>query len=234
MAASQDKKAKDKFFQDLYRLDHLDEDSNDFGVSSPQHLPKQSARIPGTKPIGSAHEAVQIERSKRKRSALIENPKPLQQAASSFALLRPSKKSKPSDLRRNMTDPTERRRNITDPTEMRRMTDLSNLKPRKGVPKVPRIPPGKQIFKGCGFVFCKTTPSTCSRHSSNILAVFVPNNDLDPSFAFRIYKAVHHGALWANEFSKDVTHVVVAQNLDVKEASKAFPAKEIPVCTCFL
>lgn len=48
----------------------------------------------------------------------------------------------------------------------------------------------------------------------------MPNNDICPARRFRIHKAIQHGAVWANEWYDDVTHIVVCENLDVEEASK--------------
>ncbi|EXJ85006.1 hypothetical protein A1O3_05681 [Capronia epimyces CBS 606.96] len=256
MASTQEKVEKDRFFRDLYLLDSLDEDLPDSEVDSPIKPVKESTRRPertltptpheGTKqvagkskshdqdpgPIPRATEAVTSNSKKSKTplpfapvkgqtQTLVEKRKRVDATE-----LKPRARHSETVLSRIGAAPNIKRVKASSPVNVdaadhnsknarerhKHVTDLSNIKQRKrqlGSKKLPPVPTEQQMFRGLTFFF-------------------VPNNDICQARRFRIHKAIQYGAAWANEWCNEVTHIIVCENLDVKEASKEFAYKEIP------
>lgn len=100
-------------------------------------------------------------------------------------------------------------------TLMKRQAELSQTEQPKGRKKrrtqsVQIIPESDQIFKGLKFFF-------------------VPNNDISPARRLRIQRSQEYGALWAQEWSADVTHVIVDKGLDYKELLKVLTPEQLAV-----
>lgn len=102
-------------------------------------------------------------------------------------------------------------------TLMKRRAEPSQTKQPKGRKKrrtqsVQIIPESDQIFRGLKFFF-------------------VPNNDISPARRLRIQRSQEYGALWAQEWSADVTHVIVDKGLDYNEILKVLTPDQLSVCT---
>ncbi|KAI7974816.1 hypothetical protein EIK77_004908 [Talaromyces pinophilus] len=100
-------------------------------------------------------------------------------------------------------------------TLMKRQAELSQTEQPKGQKKrrtqsVQIIPESDQIFKGLKFFF-------------------VPNNDISPARRLRIQRSQEYGALWAQEWSADITHVIVDKGLDYKELLKVLTPEQLAV-----
>lgn len=50
---------------------------------------------------------------------------------------------------------------------------------------------------------------------------FIPNNDISSLRKKRIEKAQEYGAIWAKEWSAEVTHVIADQHLTLLDVKKA-------------
>ncbi|KAL2423378.1 DNA polymerase lambda [Exophiala dermatitidis] len=255
MVSAQEKIEKDRFFRDLYRLDSLDDDLSEPDDGSPikQRKTRESEPLPPPSVIlAEAHH----EASNRRASspgydfgsrhasarpfAVQAEPQTLQPPQ--FVSKTTAEKRKRADMPIARTKTKEPESNLTRESNIKRVrtslppvdvetetahhcrtsipvkerlnvTDLSNIKQRKrqlGGKKLPPVPVEQQMFSGLMFYF-------------------VPNNDICQARRFRIHKAIQYGATWANEWYAEVTHIIVCDNLDAKEASKEFWCREIPM-----
>lgn len=159
MLSTQEKKDKDQFFQDLYRLDHLDDNDDDDVIETecPTKTPKHSARPPVKKSVqpDPAYKGVTENQLQRKRRSCEQDTKPATTTSDS--------RKRHSSLDRAPSKEKDEKR--TGSRE--NVTDLSNLKLRKqqlkGRLKLKPVPLDQQMFRGC--VFCIWTTqlfwSTC-------------------------------------------------------------------------
>lgn len=60
----------------------------------------------------------------------------------------------------------------------------------------------------------------------------MPNNDISTPRRKRIEKAQEYGAAWAREWSPEVTHVIVDENLRMADVSKAIGSDQLTVKLC--
>ncbi|KAL2399002.1 DNA polymerase lambda [Exophiala dermatitidis] len=259
MVSAQEKIEKDRFFRDLYRLDTLDDDlaePDSHAIGSPirQTKTRESKPLPHPSMIlaEADHEASNRASSpgydfgSRHTSA---RPRPVQEEIEPQTLKPPKLVSTTAEKRKRADMPVARtktkepeskvaresnikrvrpslpvefetetahhhRRTSIPVKERLNVTDLSNIKQRKrqlgNRKKLPPVPVEQQMFSGLMFYF-------------------VPNNDICQARRFRIHKAVQYGATWANEWYAEVTHIIVCDGLDAKEASKEFWCGEIPM-----
>ncbi|KAI9819904.1 MAG: hypothetical protein M1827_006474 [Pycnora praestabilis] len=80
---------------------------------------------------------------------------------------------------------------------------------RKRTKSLQILPESEQIFKGLSFYF-------------------FPNNDIAPARRMRITKALEYGAVWAKEWRVGITHVVVDKNLTFNELLSYLKIRSLP------
>ncbi|KAH0844883.1 hypothetical protein AYO21_05788 [Fonsecaea monophora] len=210
MLSSEEKKEKDQFFKDLYRLDSLDDEESvkKPNVSEQPHLRPplaQKAKAQGAEPTSKINVSErQLRKRKLSQTSLNLEQRSARQPSPPKAHAAPNLPQK---------NPSRTNRNVTD---------LSNLEARMkglGLPKLKPLPKrttmgymplNRQIFKGLVFFF-------------------VPNNDDDPLTRIRIHQSIRFGAQWAHELDEEVTHIIVAQDdLDMIGVAKCLPGRQIP------
>ncbi|KIX95628.1 uncharacterized protein Z520_08748 [Fonsecaea multimorphosa CBS 102226] len=212
MLSSEEKKEKDRFFKDLYRLDSLDDGESKTGPNLPERNPQRSFSMRSLKlhQTDPTPKMIDSDRHRRKRKlsqtipGLEQNSRlqSLPPGASSPAP-NPSKKKKPSQVKRNVTD-------LSNVAARMNGSGFPRLKPLPKRVKMKSIPGDEQIFKGLVFFF-------------------VPNNDDDSGTRIRIHQAIQYGAQWAHEFWEGVTHIIVTQDdLDMISVAKSLPSRQIP------
>lgn len=62
------------------------------------------------------------------------------------------------------------------------------------------------------------------------MTVFVPPTDDNPVRRFRIRKAIQYGAVWANVWTTDATHIIVCDDMNAESVKRYFREGKIPVC----
>jgi hypothetical protein len=152
MLSTQEKKDKDQFFNDLYRLDHLDDDKEDTEGEGPPIPFKQSGPPPAKKSFRSEPSVEQLQ---RKRKSGEQDPKPAMRAvAANSETLKPPSSPVQATVKKKQERRTEPRRDVTD---------LSNLHQRKrqlkGRMKLKPIPLDQQMFRDFVFCTCKVFAS---------------------------------------------------------------------------
>jgi DNA polymerase IV len=134
--------------------------------------------------------------------------------ASSVPQLRASKSRDDKTCPKTSGDTLSESQSKSD-NEMKRSIESSNLGPQRG-PKKRRtessrvIPESKQIFKGLTFFF-------------------IPNNGTAPARKLRIQRSQEYGALWAQTWSAEVTHVIVDKGLNFEEICKVLSSEQLAV-----
>lgn len=235
--ATDQKKEKERFFEDLSRLDQFIGDGDetaDFSFQKSHPIQSESVRV--TEGFSATPNAVLVSRSdsqtsgaQRKRKAsenkLVSMPS-LQTADTEPQPTRPSsspvrdnKKQKPGRLKRLKSH-------------------LDNPDPlwRKGDPVLKPVAEDRQVFDG--FVFCTSKVKFSKYHTpSDNTSDFIPNEESklkDSIYRLRIRKSIQHGAIWARAWCREVTHIIVCDNLNWSQVPRCFHGGEVPVCLLML
>lgn len=81
---------------------------------------------------------------------------------------------------------------------------------RKRIEPLRMKPEAQQIFKGLTFFY-------------------IPNNDVNPTRGLRIQRAREYGAVWAQTWSAEVTHVIVDKKIAFQSVLKILNVDSLPV-----
>jgi hypothetical protein len=88
------------------------------------------------------------------------------------------------------------------------------------------VPESRRVFQG--LVFCQSKHPESLR-LANYFLVFIPNNDVAQPRRMRINKAREYGALRAESWNRQITHVIVDIGLDFEAVMKTIRLESFPV-----
>ncbi len=92
------------------------------------------------------------------------------------------------------------------------VTDMAR-KRKRAPPPQKMAPLARRVFRGLTFFF-------------------LPNNDISPARRMRIAKAIEYGAVWAKEWTDEVSHMILDRDLCYNDVLSFLKLDRVPVSLC--
>ena len=207
-----EEKKKKALFEGLYALD---EDSQD----ETEELSRIETILPKIKPPTTVKNR-NAPRNARGNTSFLQHPKnvlgrtvsaPLQPSVSSHV---PATRAPPSSHlsftpRANVLTQKHLSNDLKQKTASKMNKTTKPAPKRKRGQSLQLVPESQQIFRGLSFYF-------------------YPNNDIAAPRKIRIRKAIEFGAVWTKEWSEDVTHIIVDDDLNYEDLLKHLKVDSLP------
>jgi hypothetical protein len=232
--ASESKKEKERFFEELDKLECSSDEEATSDVAAilrPYRALRKEAATPITRPSSSSSSKIDPSETDTVIPEL------------NRALLAPSRTSSTLNPKetlgaKRISVPTSGRL----PLQLKHSSTLGRNKPvaqqksllskSKMPPKRRRekslviVPESRRIFKD--LVFCKLKSSE-DQLAKLIRPVFIPNDDIAPNRRLRMNKAREYGAVRTESWNRKITHVIVDNGLNFEAVMTVVPLEYFPV-----